>query len=296
MADRTIDSKDGLTSIAVTRTPPKDPNDFVREQAAALETARVAHLADRKSLLSERSKLLQAERDALAKDDAPPMALALIDRALASAGRHIEAVDSTLRAVKQAPPLDEAGYAMTGVLADANGKGPANGEVSLSVKVGAVPTKIGTARIAADGMFYLAVPAAATKQFTGQSASVDITIGGKPYAANTNVTITPGLIEVVTLPVLNGGTPVKPDPKPVAAAPNAIATPAASEVQTPKATGAAPAAAPNAAASGTPTPKAAAPSATANVTASSAPAVKAEETKPKTRVAARTVKKDQPKG
>ncbi|HEX8168750.1 MAG TPA: hypothetical protein VF601_23560 [Beijerinckiaceae bacterium] len=210
------------------RELPKDAGKWAREFIGGLEDLRRGSLVQHRQGLAAEMEQLQDERRAMAgRDGVPPEVLALLDGAIAAAGRDAEIVDSTLRATEAAPRAESGGYALAGVLATADGRGPADGAASLVVAAkGATPAKVATARIGPDGSLYLTLSAKTAKQYAGQSAAVEITLAGKPFPVDARVTVTPGQTDTVRLPVLpDESRPCDPQPPPARPAPAKEAPP-----------------------------------------------------------------------
>jgi hypothetical protein len=221
---------------------PTDAEQWAREYIGGLEDTRREHLVARQLNLAVDLQRFQDVRQVMAKqDNVPPEVFALIDDAIAATRHDAENVEASLRAVKEAPELEPGGYALVGVLATSAGKGPADGTAALVIAAADTSAKVATARIGPDGSLYLVLPAATAKQYAGQSAAVEITLAKKPFPINAKVTVTPGQVETVRLPVLPDETRPKgelySDYQDAAPAGPAAAEAAPSEVQAEKPSG-----------------------------------------------------------
>ena len=228
-----------VTSKATPKPPdrralPKDVGQWMRGYVGGLENLRREHLVARQGVHLADLRRLRNAREAVAKGkNAPPEVLALIDEAIVSAGHDAAAVEATLDAIKAAPEFEPGGYVAAGVLATSAGKGPADGSAALVIQVGGRPVKPASAKVGQDGSVYLVLPAKAAQQFAGQAATIEITIAGKPLAADAKVTIRPSQLDMVSLPLLpeDGARPGLRVNEPAPAGSDAEATRSADEAE-----------------------------------------------------------------
>ena len=86
---------------------------------------------------------------------------------------------------------------LTGVLATSRGEGPANATAVLMIeRAGGNAINAASGKVARDGSLYLVLPPAIAQQYAGQSAAIEIVVGGKPLAAGARVTVQPGHADV----------------------------------------------------------------------------------------------------
>src|SRR5258708_5730275 len=127
---------------------PKDAGEWARDYVGGLENLRREHLVARRSVHLADLRRLQNPRDVVAKrKSASREGLALIDEAMASARHAAAAVEATLDDVKAAPEFEPGGYVVAGVLATAEGKGPADGRAALVIGAGGKTVKPASGKV-----------------------------------------------------------------------------------------------------------------------------------------------------